>query len=131
VKAIVLVPPGARPRQCARHGSRRALFIQDRSGKSIAVEPVDGSLKVHDASLGIMTSAPTYGWHMTNLQNYINLRSRMWRARSSGRSLSCLWLSGMPGDFTPPSRFVRAAIYRQSAAPHATAEDAVLSAFTS
>ena len=38
-------------------------------------------------------------------------------------------LHGMPGDFTPPSRFVRAAIYGQSAAPNATAEDAVLSAF--
>ena len=35
----------------------------------------------------------------------------------------------MPGDFSPPSRFVRAAIYSQSAAPNATAEDAVLSAF--
>jgi choloylglycine hydrolase len=35
----------------------------------------------------------------------------------------------MPGDFTPPSRFVRAAIYSQSAAPNDTAEDAVLSLF--
>jgi choloylglycine hydrolase len=35
----------------------------------------------------------------------------------------------MPGDFTPPSRFVRAAIYSQSAVPNATADDAVLSAF--
>ena len=34
-----------------------------------------------------------------------------------------------PGDFTPPSRFVRAAIYSQSASPNATADDAVLSAF--
>ena len=38
-------------------------------------------------------------------------------------------LLGLPGDFTPPSRFVRAAIYSQAAAPNATAEDAVLSAF--
>jgi choloylglycine hydrolase len=37
-------------------------------------------------------------------------------------------LLGLPGDFTPPSRFVRAAIYNQSAAPNATADDAVLSA---
>ena len=49
------------------------FFIQDKSGKSIAVEPVDGTLKVHDAPLGIMTNAPTYDWHMTNLQNYIDL----------------------------------------------------------
>jgi choloylglycine hydrolase len=30
-------------------------------------------LKVHDAPLGVMTNAPTYDWHMTNLQNNINL----------------------------------------------------------
>ena len=38
-------------------------------------------------------------------------------------------LKGMPGDFTPPSRFVRAAIYGQSAAPNDTAEYAVVSLF--
>jgi choloylglycine hydrolase len=36
---------------------------------------------------------------------------------------------GLPGDFTPPSRFVRAVLYSQNAAPNATAQDAVLSAF--
>jgi len=36
---------------------------------------------------------------------------------------------GLPGDFTPPSRFVRAVAFSQSAAPNATADDAVLSAF--
>jgi choloylglycine hydrolase len=42
----------------------------------------------------------------------------------SARAPACL-----PGDFTPPSRFVRAVVYSQSAAPNATADDAVLSAF--
>jgi choloylglycine hydrolase len=35
----------------------------------------------------------------------------------------------MPGDFTPPSRFVRASIFSQSAAPNATADDAVFATF--
>jgi choloylglycine hydrolase len=38
-------------------------------------------------------------------------------------------LHGLPGDFTPPSRFIRAAIYSQAAAPNATDRDAVLAAF--
>ena len=73
VKDIVVVPTPA-----AGLGSPQGIvagahfFIQDKSGKSIAVEPVDGTLKVHDAPLGIMTNAPTYDWHMTNLQNYID-----------------------------------------------------------
>ena len=49
------------------------FFIQDKTGKSIAVEPIRGKLKVTDAPLGVMTNAPTYDWHMTNLDNYINL----------------------------------------------------------
>ena len=28
---------------------------------------------VHDALLGVMTDAPTYDWHMTNLNTYLNL----------------------------------------------------------
>lgn len=36
---------------------------------------------------------------------------------------------GLPGDFTPPSRFVRAAMFSQAATPNADAEDAVFSAF--
>ena len=74
VKDIVVVPtpaPGLGSPQGIVAGAH--FFIQDKSGKSIAVEPVDGTLKVHDAPLGIMTNAPTYDWHMTNLQNYIDL----------------------------------------------------------
>jgi choloylglycine hydrolase len=35
----------------------------------------------------------------------------------------------LPGDFTPPSRFVRAVAFSQSAIPSATAAQAVLQAF--
>lgn len=110
------------------------FFIQDKSGKSIAVEPVDGTLKVHDAPLGVMTNAPTYDWHMTNLANYINLSVKDLEPEKLGPVTLTApgagsGLHGLPGDFTPPSRFVRAAIFSQNAAPNATAEDAVFSAF--
>ncbi len=36
---------------------------------------------------------------------------------------------GLPGDFTPPSRFVRAVAFSQSVLPSKTGSDAVLSAF--
>lgn len=135
VKSIVVVPtpaPGLGSPQGAVAGAH--FFIQDRSGKSIVVEPVDGILKVHDAPLGVMANAPTYDWHMSNLQNYINLSVKDVESTKLGPLIlpafgSGSGLHGMPGDFTPPSRFVRAAIYAQSAAPNATAEDAVLSAF--
>jgi choloylglycine hydrolase len=110
------------------------FFIQDRSGKSIAIEPVDGTLKVHDAPLGVMANAPTYDWQMTNLANYINLSVKDIESTKVGDVKVSAFgsgsgLLGLPGDFTPPSRFVRAVVYSQSAAPNKTADDAVLSAF--
>lgn len=135
VKDIVVVPTPAPGLGSAQGMVPPAhFFIQDKSGKSIAVEPVDGTLKVHDAPLGVMTNAPTYDWHMTNLASYINLSvndvesdtlgSVKLQAFGSGSGLL-----GLPGDFTPPSRFVRAAIFSQAAVPNDTADDAVLAAF--
>jgi len=77
---------------------------------------------------------PTYDWHMTNLNNYLSLTVKdIDRAKMGPVTLSAFGsgsgLHGLPGDFTPPSRFIRAAIYSQAAAPNATAGDAVLAAF--
>jgi choloylglycine hydrolase len=110
------------------------FFIQDKSGKSIAVEPVDGKLKVTNAPLGVMTNAPTYDWHMTNLDNYLNLTAKDISTEKLGpvtlnATGSGSGMLGLPGDFTPPSRFVRAAIFSQAATPNDNAEDAVFSAF--
>jgi choloylglycine hydrolase len=135
VKDIVLVPtpaPGLGSPQGMVPGTH--FFIQDKSGKSIAVEPVGGTLKVHDAPLGVMTNSPTYDWHMTNLTNYINLSPKDVEQEKLGSTTLAAFgsgagLLGLPGDFTPPSRFVRAVIFSQSASPNKTGEDAVLSAF--
>ena len=135
MKDIVVVPtpaPGLGSPAGAVAGAH--FFIQDRSGKSIVVEPVDGTLKVHDAPLGVMTNAPTYDWHMTNLNNYLSLTVKdIDTAKVGPVTLSAFGsgsgLHGLPGDFTPPSRFIRAAIYSQAAAPNAAAGDAVLAAF--
>ena len=135
VKNIVLVPtpvPGLGSPQGAVAGAH--FFLQDKTGKSLVVEPVDGTLKVHDAPLGVMTNAPTYDWHMTNLAAYINLSVKdVDSAKLGPVTLSAFGsgagMLGLPGDFTPPSRFIRAAAFSQAAAPNATAEDAVVAAF--
>ncbi|HYJ59331.1 MAG TPA: choloylglycine hydrolase family protein [Methyloceanibacter sp.] len=135
VKDIVVVPTPAAGLGSAQGAVAPAhFFLQDKSGKSIVVEPVDGTLKVHDAPLGVMANAPTYDWHMTNLANYINLSPKDIDSKKLGSiTLSALGsgagMLGLPGDFTPPSRFVRAAMFSQTATPNKTAEDAVLSVF--
>src|SRR5271154_2069046 len=49
------------------------FVVHDRSGKSVVIEPVGGTLKIYDNPLGVMSNSPTFDWHMTNLRNYVNL----------------------------------------------------------
>ena len=71
---------------------------------------------------------------MTNLRNYISLRPLNVPSVKVGPSeLKPLGqgngLFGIPGDFTPPSRFVRAAVYGATAVPSPTAEEGVKQVF--
>jgi choloylglycine hydrolase len=109
--------------------------IADASGACIVLEIVDGGkLKIYEPFLGVITNSPEYGWHLTNLRNYLGLTPEpRTPLMLGGLKLSPLGsgsgLLGLPGDFTPPSRFVRAAALTASVRPLATAEAAVFEAF--
>jgi choloylglycine hydrolase len=87
----------------------------------------------------VLTNAPDFSWQSTNLNNYIPLSSAYPAARTLGQSDSGrLTLQpfgmgagglGLPGDFTPPSRFVRMVYFTQNAAPTPNAKAAVSSLF--
>ena len=47
--------------------------LHDATGASLVVEPVGGTLKIYDNPLGVMTNAPEFDWHLTNLKNYVKL----------------------------------------------------------
>lgn len=94
--------------------------LHDASGASLVVEPVDGTLKVYDNPLGVMTNSPTFDWHLTNLRNYVKISPvNAPDLKVAGQSFAPLGqgsgLLGIPGDPTPPSRFVRALGYTLSA----------------
>ncbi|MGH2613812.1 MAG: linear amide C-N hydrolase [Thermomicrobiales bacterium] len=109
-------------------------FLTDATGKSIAVEYVDGVLTVYDDRFGVFTNAPAFDWHTTNLRNYINISPDPQRPVdlddvnldpfSTGGNLF-----GMPGDFSSPSRFVRAVVFSEMSTPIATGPDAVMQGF--
>jgi choloylglycine hydrolase len=110
------------------------FVVQDRSGRAVVIEPVNKSLKIYDNPLGVLTNSPTFDWHMTNLRNYINLTvTNVPPLNLGGVTLAQFGqgsgLRGLPGDFTPPSRFVRAVAFSQSAVPSDTTPQAVLQAF--
>jgi choloylglycine hydrolase len=110
------------------------FVVHDRSGKSVVIEPSDKTLKLFDNPLGVVTNSPTFDWHLTNLRNYVNLTvDNVPPVNLGGITLAQFGqgsgLRGLPGDFTPPSRFVRAVAFSQSAMQSDTAEQAVLQAF--
>ena len=49
------------------------FFFKDASGDSVVLEPVGGRLVVFDNPYGVLTNAPSFDWHSTNLRNYIHL----------------------------------------------------------
>ena len=72
--------------------------------------------------LGVITNAPTFDWHMTNLRNYVNLSAiELPPVNLEGGAFGPLGagsgMIGLPGDNTPPSRFVRAVAWTQTARP--------------
>ncbi|QFR31664.1 choloylglycine hydrolase family protein [Ancylobacter sp. TS-1] len=92
------------------------VFV-DRSGAGIVVEYVGGALRVYDNAAHVLTNAPTYDWHLTNLRNYLSLSNLAVASRQVGAANVTEigqggGLVGLPGDYTPPSRFVRAAFLR-------------------
>lgn len=109
--------------------------IADASGASIIIEIINGGeIKIYEPFKGVVTNSPTYDWHLTNLRNYINLRQGSANTlaidnQSFAPFGSGSGLIGLPGDFTPPSRFVRAATLTASVRPLATSTDAVFEAF--
>ena len=98
------------------------------------LEIVDGEPRFFENPVGVLTNAPGFEWQLTNLNNYVNLYPGTapdrdlggFTLRPTGGNSGFL---GLPGDATPPSRFVRAAFYRATAPQRATAFDAVLQCF--
>lgn len=96
------------------------VMVTEPSGASIVVEYLKGELKVFDNPLRVMTNAPAFDWHMTNLRNYLGYSALPLPPRDiEGIRFAPLGagsgLFGVPGDYTPPSRFVRAVIFSQVA----------------
>ncbi|NET44055.1 choloylglycine hydrolase family protein [Okeania sp. SIO2B3] len=96
------------------------LMVSDPSGEQIVIEWSQGKPKIFDAELGVITNAPTYDWHITNLRNYVNISPVALPDQEIGSiDFSPLGggsgMIGLPGDFTPPSRFIRAVAFSQTA----------------
>lgn len=91
-------------------------LVADRK-QSFAVEHTREGMRLSKDPAGVLTNAPPFDFHLANLCQYGNLSSRADEGdfaqqlglRSFGLGLSA---HGLPGDYSSPSRFVKAAWLR-------------------
>ena len=92
--------------------------IYEQSGKGIVVEFYNNQINVSE-SIGTMTNSPRYEWHVTNLRNYINLSALNAQPVTQGKFVfnstgQGSGAVGLPGDASPPSRFVKTAFMQKN-----------------
>jgi choloylglycine hydrolase len=106
----------------------------DNTGAAVVIEYTGGTLHLHDDPLGVITNNPDFDWHMANLCNYLNLSPQDVESTKLG-DITVLKLAhgtgmlGLPGDFTSPSRFIRAAYLKSALPPAKNGQAGVLQAF--
>ncbi|TNB48105.1 linear amide C-N hydrolase [Martelella lutilitoris] len=104
--------------------------VHDAAGKSIVIEFHHGVRTVYDNPVGVMTNAPQFSWHLTNLNNYTFLTNvdhskatfGSYEAVQSGAGIA---KAGLPVTDTSVDRFIRAAFYAQFAEKQTDADKAV------
>lgn len=82
--------------------------------RSIVLESVKDGMKIYDNPVGVMTNNPPFSYHLENLGNYMNLTvgppSNVFSSKAEikpyGNGLGSF---GLPGDYSPASRLVKAA----------------------
>jgi choloylglycine hydrolase len=89
-------------------------FLVHDAEASIAIEFHKEGMRVVDNPSGVGTNAPYLDWHLTNLNNFVGMAPTVpAQADVLGMKLAAFGQGqgamGLPGDYTAPSRFVRAA----------------------
>ncbi len=88
--------------------------------RALVAEPMAGGLKLYRDPVGVLTNNPPFQFHLTNLNQYLGLSAAQPENRFGGPGL-CPFGQGMgglglPGDWSPASRFVRAAFLKWNSA---------------
>ncbi|WP_041669445.1 choloylglycine hydrolase family protein [Acetobacterium woodii] len=94
-------------------------IVTDKTGHVIVVEPMKNGIVIHDNPLGVMANSPDLNWHLTNIRNYIGVNpNKLGPIKLNGVTFSPFGNGartfGLPGDYTPPSRFLRAVFGKEA-----------------
>ena len=105
--------------------------IHDASGQSAVLEFLTGDTQGQwqPNPVGVLTNAPPFAWQLTNIRNYVGLSSIDAQPITIGGNSYIppghgSGMRGVPGDSTPPSRFIRILFQKQFATQPANNADA-------
>lgn len=103
--------------------------IHDPAGGSIVVEFMNGGTQVYDNPVAVTTNAPPFPWHLTNIGTYVGLAALDAASIDIGGTSfqppgHGSGMRGLPGDSTPPSRFIRTVFQKQFATQPANSIEA-------
>lgn len=92
-------------------------MVADQSGRSVVIESTAEGVRVMENPVGVLTNSPDFPWQITNLRNYVEADPvQREAARWEEAELTPFGQGGgtsvLPGGFTPPARFVRAAFLK-------------------
>lgn len=106
----------------------------DRLGRCVVLELTDAGAEIFCNPIGVLANSPGLPWHMTNLRNYLEASPRQREeAVWGGVQLMPFGQAGgtvpLPGGYTSPERFVRAAYLKTHLPVPENAREAVVSFF--
>ena len=94
------------------------------------VEFINGEVSIYENLNGVLTNSAELLWHLSNLRNYVNLSPYMKETEINGITYKGIGFGsgyvGIPGDGSPPSRFVRISFLREFSDPVETEEEGVM-----
>lgn len=103
--------------------------IADRHGAFVA-EPMEDGVKVYPDPVGVLTNNPPFPFHRTNLTQYRGLSAAQ-PANTLDPALELLTFGqgmgaiGLPGDWSPASRYIRTAFCRRNSVCENSEESSV------
>lgn len=92
-------------------------IFAEKNGKSIVIEPTEKGIEIFDNTIGVLANSPDFKWHMTNLNNYINVastqqESTIWGNVTLTQPSQAGGTIALPSGYASPARFARTAFIK-------------------
>ncbi|MCF6419397.1 MAG: linear amide C-N hydrolase [Furfurilactobacillus sp.] len=118
-----------------KYGQSELHFaVADRTGRMVAIEPTIMPMRIVDDPLGILTNVPNFEKQIDRLTDYMEFTpeflagqvplntAKVTTGNLSGKSIP-------PGSYSPSSRFIRAAYFKERANQPFNEDDAIISSW--